>query len=191
MSFPMGVKSRETSCMTFTSTTFFPITPASRKSQELAALQNKNNPAEDIPEWKKPDWVPESYGKVIELAQQEMLASLERTQQQKQEQRQAAETAVNAQLEEIKAKEPSLSEELLFQHANKYQFKDLRVAFQNMQDMKLAVKSTEANVLKNLQQRASDPIAGRPGAGAAAGEGIPYGSYNNESAQEYLRRIKS
>jgi len=160
------------------------------KSQELSTIKNPQAPPEEPQyDWQKPDWQPKSYQEIIDAGEQK--ADLKRAAE---EQAQAAteaqrEEQVKAQLDEIRKIEPDLSEDLLFQHANKYKLTDLVSAFHNMQDFKLAVKTTEEKTVKNMKQRGQDPVDTKSGAGAE-NEGVDYHAIGDESPQEMLARVK-
>jgi hypothetical protein len=162
-----------------------------RKSQELAQIKNpapQNSP--QAPDWRDPNWQPQTYAELIELAKVEVQRDFERKQQEDAQRIAAVDAVVQGQLDEIKKLEPNLSEELLFQHANRYQFSNLMAAFQNMKDMNKAVKLTEARVVQNMKTREAAPIAAQPGSGNAAEQGIDLNSVRGVSAVEYLQRIK-
>lgn len=163
-----------------------------RKAQRLAAIEKpKPTEAPDAEPWRDPNWQPQTYAELIEAAKTELERDQIRKQEEEANRLAAADTFVQGQLDEIKKDEPNLSEQLLFQHAVKYHFTDLRAAFQNMKDMNKAVKMTEQRVIENMKSREADPISGRPGAGTAPEGGIDYNSdRRNTSAVEYLKSIK-
>lgn len=162
-----------------------------RKSQELAKLKQPEPKTEEQPKWTNPDWQPETYAELLEAAEQRVRASLDAEKREELAKKEQVNSWVQTQLDEIKQQEPGLSEELLFQHANKYGFGDLKTAFQNMKDFNLAVKHTEQKVLKNLKTREAEPIAAKPNAGEPS-EGVDYHEVvgNRMSAVEMLSRLK-
>jgi hypothetical protein len=168
-----------------------------RKSQTLSEMERAgvqfNQPKdEQVPEWKDPNYVPQTYADLIEIAKQQTLAELQAQGQAQEQAKQQVEQMVETQLDGIKKIEPNLDENLLFAHAVKYKFNDLTVAFNNMKDLNVAVKLAEKQVVDNMKNR-DNPIAGKPGgAGGSAQEGIDYNSVANDrsSPSEWLARYK-
>lgn len=168
-----------------------------RKSQALAQGQPPqqsqiiNNPQAQAPVWSDPNWVPQTYAEIVEAAAQKMQYDQHLQQQQQEQYKQQVNQFVDSQISEIKKLEPNLSEELLFQHANKYGFSDLMTAFQNMRDYNVAVKRAEQQTVQNMQNRAADPIASKSGQ-SAPGTGIDYRSLQNpnQSPIDVLRRLQ-
>ena len=156
-----------------------------RKSQELADLKSKTLPTE-IPDspYANPDYVPESYEEILKVAEQRALDAIEAKETQRIQQQEAAESAVIAQLEEVKKIDSSVDENKLFLHANKYGFRDLKQAHQNMRDMSNAIKTTQKNTVKDIAKRV-DPVSVAPG-GAVGAKPDPSAF---ESAQDYLRSL--
>ncbi len=159
-----------------------------RKSQALSEYEklNSNNKVE-VKAYQKPDYEPQSYEEIIRIAKEEAIAEINHTQQQKVESERALESAVETQLVEVKKLDPTLNENQLFQHAVKYKFQDLGLAYQNMKDMQGMVKAVQNETVKNLQKRAAEPI------------GVPNGSTgitnpspsNFSSAIDYYRSLKN
>src|SRR3972149_7800719 len=59
-----------------------------RKSQALAEIERKKDitsPQDDLPAWKKPDYVPKDYGEVIELAKAEAIREMQNASQAEQQ----------------------------------------------------------------------------------------------------------
>jgi hypothetical protein len=163
-----------------------------RKSQEHAKLTNTEAPqapTEQGPKWKDPNWEPQSYAEILDAATERVRSDLEAERLAEMAKKEEVNSWVQTQLDEIKKSEPSLSEELLFQHANKYGFGDLKTAYQNMKDFNLAVKHTEQKVLKNLKTREAEPIAAKPNAGEVS-DGVDYYGDRAESALEALQRVQ-
>jgi hypothetical protein len=171
-----------------------------KKSQAIADIQraatnqpqtpSNSNPAPQNP-WEKPDWVPQTYQEILEAAKGAVMQSLAQEEASKLQVKQQVNTMVENQLAEIRKVEPNVSEELLFQHANKYGFGDLTAAFKNMQDFNIVVKRTEQRVQQNLNSRASEPVAvatQQP----SAGDGIDYRSISGStlSPVEMLQSLK-
>ena len=162
-----------------------------RRSQELAKYQDpqKQNQPQATAQPKEP-WVPQSYDEILEKAKEAVLGELTSRQQMEQQAREQLADSIDSQVTELKKTEPNLNENQLFQHATKYGFGDLKLAYQNMKDMNLVVQATEQRVQKNLANRAGTPIAGNAKSGTAPGEGIEYNPYGpKETPQEALRRM--
>lgn len=133
-----------------------------RKSQELAEIRRKDveiNKVIDIPAWKQPDYIPESYADVIEIAKQEALKELETKATREQDRMKAVQTQVETEIAELKKTDPTLDENSLFAHATKYGFNNVKTAYQNMSDMKKSVIEVEQRTLKNMESRRAVPVA--------------------------------
>ena len=160
-----------------------------RKSQELSKLTKSNEPK---PQERGADWVPESYAEIVQVAKEEAIRQIVSEQQQKTEQQQEAELLITSQLEEIKKESPTIDEAKLFQHANKYQFSDLKLAYQNMKEMNMVAKNTEKIVQKNIAARKDESVAGKP-SGKPAESGIEWSGVQSRgglSALEYLQSLE-
>lgn len=158
-----------------------------RKSQELAAKNGK--PPETLPTATKnpfadPSYVPQSYEEIIEAAKTAALSEIETRQRQEIEARQAIESAVETQLNEIKTTDPALNENELFLHATKYGFRDLKLAHANMKAMSDLVKKVQTKTADNITKR-NDPVSITPG-----GNGTKPNPSNFATAQDYLRSLK-
>lgn len=163
-----------------------------RKSQKLATYEkgpeskitNDNKPAETK------EWVPQTWEEVLERSKQALREDLEREKTLEQEQRQQNETAVLTQLEEIKKENPTLNETQLFNHALKYNFRDLKLAYSNMKDMQASIKKATETTAQNIQKRNAEPISGGPQGGSTF-DGDTYDpGARNMSMVDYLRSIK-
>lgn len=166
-----------------------------RKSQLLADIERGkkdiNNPRDDEPAWKKPDYVPKDYGEVIELAKQEAIREMQKASTAEQERIASVQKEVDNQLSEIKTIDPKLDENALFVHANKYGFRDLKAAHKNMADMKRAIVDTEQRTVKNLKTREADPISTGPNSDTPPSDGLdPSVTSQFEGAAEYLAFLK-
>ena len=165
-----------------------------RKSQALAEIERRkdlNNPKDEGPAWKDPDYVPQNYAEVIELAKQEALREMQNASAAEQERIMAVQKEVDDQLTEIKSADPKLDENALFVHANKYGFRDLKAAHSNMADMKKALVDVEQRTVKNLKTREADPISTGPGREAPVDTGHDPSTLNKfEGAADYLAFIK-
>lgn len=152
-----------------------------RKSQALAAKELPTEPAKPHSD---PEWAPQTYAELIEVAKQEMKADIEREKQAIIDQQQAIENTVSSQLESVKKVDPNVNENALFLHATKYGFRDLTVAHQNMKDMAELAKNVQKTTANNIAKR-SDPVSVSPG---ATGSRPDPSAFSN--AREYLRSIK-
>jgi len=135
-----------------------------RKSQELAAKDPGQLPTE-TPEpspFADPDYVPSSYEEIIQVAEARALATIEGRQKASAEAQTAAENAVIEQLDAVKKIDPAIDENKLFQHANKYGFRDLSTAHQNMLDMGQITKTVQKQTAENIAKR-KDPVSVAPG----------------------------
>jgi hypothetical protein len=162
-----------------------------RKSQRLAELEREDITGKDKPKWKDPDYVPENYAEVIELAKAEALAELQNSARAEQERVNAIKSAVDSQIAEIKKADANLDENALFQHANKYGFKDLVLAYQNMSHIKKVVEETEQRTLKNVKTREADPISTGENATVTEDDGYdPEEARQYDGAASFLARLK-
>lgn len=154
-----------------------------RKSQALAA---RDTPLETKPTnvLEDPEYVPKTYGELAQKIKEDTLREIEERQQADIEQRKSIEDAVGAQLVDIKKVDPKLDENALFLHANKYGFRDLKQAHQNMKDMSDMVKKVQTTTAANIAKR-SDPVSVSPGATGAKSD-----PSNFSTAREFLRSLK-
>lgn len=158
-----------------------------RRSQELAQLKTGTLPTNNEPSQKpyaNPDYVPQSYEELIEIAKAEALNAIEQKEQERIQRQVELENAVATQLSEVKTLDPNLNENALFLHATKYGFRDLKLAYQNMKDMSSIVKSVQETTVKNIAKR-TDPVSISPGA-----SGIKLDPSAFSSSVEYLRSLK-
>lgn len=160
-----------------------------RKSQELAKLSNnsetlKTNEPTEEKNYADPEWVPQTYAEIIELAKQEALRELEGREQAKIAEREAIENLVVQQLTEIKAVDPNVNENALFLHANKYGFRDLKLAHQNMKDMSEMIKKVQTTTAQNVAKR-NDPVSVSHGAGAQKPDPSMF-----STARDFIRSLK-
>jgi len=157
-----------------------------RKSQELSKMKapkDINNPADENP-YANPDYIPKSYDELIQEAERRALLVFEKKQEEEQARQQAIEAEVENQLSEIKKIDPNVNENDLFLHANKFGFRDLKTAYQNMKYVNDTIKTVQQNTIKNIQKR-SDPVSNTGGQ--------PNGNTPNPSAfstaRDFLRSI--
>jgi len=163
-----------------------------RKSQILAKQEKgedgkiiNNKPAEDSKEW-----VPESWEEVLEKATLKMEEKSERQRQAETESRTKSEEFVVNQLSELKKENPTLNETQLFNHALKYNFQDLKLAYSNMKDMQSSIKKATEETVKNLQKRGAEQISGGSQAGSTFDGDVYDPSVRNTSMVDYLRSLK-
>lgn len=169
-----------------------------RKSQELASLKRGekteiNKPSDDVPDWKKPDFVPETYGDLVEIAKREIIKDMKDGAEKQAAEQKALADAIDADIAEIKKIDPTIDENLVFAHANKYGFKDLKQAHANYRAMKDVEINTEKRVLQNIQSRKETPVADGKTTKVTppSTEGITYDPVNvNQSASEFLQSLK-
>lgn len=157
-----------------------------RKSQELAKVKTEpinNKTTEDNP-YADPEYVPQSYEELLQIAEERALKAFEEKERAKIEERQAIESEVVSQLNEVKALDPNLNESSLFLHATKYGFQDLRKAYENMKDMNAVIKKTQVTTAQNIAKR-NDPVSVSPGA-----TGQRPNPSDFATARDYLRSIK-
>lgn len=166
-----------------------------QKSQKLAAIerggqqtqQPLNNP--NVPKWQDPNYTPSSWGELVELGKQAALEELQSQARAEEEQRSRVVSEVDQQITALKGRDPKLDENALFQHANKYGFRDLNAAYENMADMRKVVTTVEQRTLQNVKSRSADPVAGGGNPAATGAPGTQqYGEHGQYgSALEYLR----
>ena len=165
-----------------------------RKSQRLAELDREKDiksTLKDEPAWKNPDYVPQNYAEVIELAKKEAIAEMQNTVKAEQERIASIENSVNAEIAELKTIDPKLDENALFTHANKYGFQSLKTAHSNMMDMKKVAVDVEQRTVKNLKTRESDPISTVPGGEITTDNGYdPNEMSGFDSANDFLASLK-
>ncbi len=163
------------------------LTDYTKKSQELALAKkgdiiNNNEPSQNP--YADPEYVPQSYEEILRVAEERAIKAIEAKELAKIEEQQAIENQVVSQLEEVKKLDPNVNENALFIHANKYGFRDLSVAYQNMKDMNQIVKSVQKTTADNIAKR-NDPVSITPG---ATGQRPDPSQFSN--AVEYMRSLK-
>lgn len=157
-----------------------------RKSQKLAELEKpQTDPQPPKSPYADPEYVPQSYEEIIKAAEERALQTLAQREEQRIAQEQAIETAVATQLSEVKKLDPNVNENQLFLHANKYGFRDLTVAYQNMKDMSAIVKTVQKQTAENIQKR-QDPVSVSPGAIGTTSDPSAFAT-----ARDYLRSLKT
>lgn len=154
-----------------------------RKSQALAAkettITKPTNPLDD------PEYTPKNYAELAAQIKANTLAEIEARETARVEQQKSIETAIETQLSDIKKTDANLNENALFLHANKYGFRDLKVAHQNMKDMAAAIKTVKQQTATDIAKRA-DPVSVSPGATGARPNPSQF-----STAVEYLNAVKA
>lgn len=156
-----------------------------RKSQELAAVKAPtitNQPTADNP-YADPAYIPKNYDEVLQEAERRVLARVQEREQAAVQARQQVEQQVSTQLEALRKIDSTLDENALFLHANKFQFRDLKLAYDNMKAIQAAAKQAQQKTVQNIAKR-NDPVSTAPG--ATGGRPNP-SSFN--SAVDYLRSL--
>lgn len=157
-----------------------------KKSQELAQLKGPKpteitKPADPLQD---PNYVPATYGELAKVIADNIAKEAKAKEDAANAERLALETAVNEQLAEVKKIDKTVNETALFQHATKYGIRDLKQAYQNMQDMAKLAKNVKQTTAKDILKR-NDPVSIVPG---TTGGQRPNPS-NFQTARDYLRSI--
>jgi len=163
-----------------------------RRSQRLADYEKSdkgeiNNSNQTI---ENEEWVPQTWDEVLEKAAQLAEQKTQSKAQAEIEARQQTEAYVSTQLEDLKKDNPTLNENQLFNHALKYNFTDLKVAYSNMKDMQSSIQKATELTAKNIQKRNADPISGGSQGGAISDGDVYDPSARNISLVDYLNSIK-
>jgi len=154
-----------------------------RKSQALAV---KEKPLEEpTSKFADPTYTPGTYEEIIQAAEERALKTIEGRETARIEQAKAIETAVETQLAEVRKADPTFNENALFLHANKYGFRDLKQAHQNMKDMSDLAKSVKQTTAKDIAKR-TDPVSVSPGATGARPEPSQFAT-----SRDYLNAVKA
>lgn len=161
-----------------------------KKSQELAQLKGPTKPAAEITKpanpLQDPDYVPQTYQELAKVIAENIALEAKQKEEASAAEKLALETTVNEQLAAVKAIDKNVNETALFQHATKYQFRDLKLAHQNMTDMAKLAKDVKQATAKDVLKR-QDPVSVTPG---AAGGARPDPSHF-ATARDYLRSLQS
>ena len=162
-----------------------------RRSQELATYKKGpeskvTTEASEI----KSEWVPQTWEEVLEKSKQALREDMDRERQQESEARKQTEDYVSGQVTELKKENPTLNESQLFNHALKYNFKDLKVAYSNMKDMQSSIKKATETTAQNINKRNAEPISGGQQGGDTFDGDVYDPSVRNMSMVEYLRQSK-
>ena len=158
-----------------------------RRSQELAELKKGTLPTETpVNPYADPDYVPKTYQEIIDAAKTAAKAEIKQEAEATLAAQKAAEDAVIAQLDEVKKLDATIDENKLFLHANKYGFRDLKTAYQNMKDMGQITKTVQKQTMENIAKR-NDPVSISPGSSV----GVSPDPSAFSSAVDYMRSLKT
>ena len=164
-----------------------------RKSQELSSLKNPQHITNDnnTPEYKKPDWIPESYNEIIEKAKEEIYRDMESKAQAERAVEEQLANEIDTQLAEVKKLDPNVNENKLFEHATKYGIPNLVNAFNSMKDMNKVIETTRQQTIENAKKRTADPVSGQPGQAPVIDEADIYDPRaSTRSLLDHLRSLK-
>lgn len=165
-----------------------------RKSQRLAEIDREkelNRSPKEEPAWKDPNYVPQNYAEVIEIAKAAAIDQIQNDAKSEQNRIASIKKSVETELSGLKTKDPSLDENSLFQHANKYGFQSLTTTYANMKDMKKTAVDVEQRTIKNLKTRDVDPVSTGAGGEASDDSGYdPNEMSQYDGAAEYLSHLK-
>jgi hypothetical protein len=162
-----------------------------RKSQKLATYEKGPESKETINKpTEKDEWIPQTWEEVKKENYRFFKEELEKEKQAEIEARSQTETLVTGQLAELKKENPTLNETQLFNHALKYNFRDLKVAYSNMKDMQSSIKNATETTAKNIAKRNAEPISGGSQGGAVFDGDIYDPGARNMSMVDYLRSLK-
>lgn len=161
-----------------------------QKSQKLAEIERaKQVTKPDVPVWKQPDYVPNSYDELIERGAELALQRLQESRQAEEARSREIASRVDAEIAELRKADPKLDENALFAHATKWGFQDLKMAHSNMNALKQASLEAEQRTLKNIKARGDTPVAGTPGIVVNDGAADPFIGQRYGSALEYFRSL--
>lgn len=162
-----------------------------QKSQKLSNYEKQITSKENVPEYKNPDWQPQTYSEIIEAAKAEIIREFEETRKADEAFEQQLSEQVESQLAEVKSLDPKVNENKLLEHATKYNIPNLVSAYKNMKEMTTMVETVRQETAKNLAKRASDPVAGGSGQEVPVDMTDVYDpSVTRGSLLEALRQIK-
>lgn len=148
----------------------------------LDGLEDRFQPQEAKPEWESPDWQPQNYGEIAQIAKAEALKELEAKQLAMETERSQARERVNAQLEEIRQTDPKADENKLYDIANEYGLNDLRQAHKiHLLQEKAKIEGIEEGK-KDHERKAGQQVASAPSGGEKSTSGTgSYDYYRNTS----------
>jgi len=161
-----------------------------RKSQVLAKYEKDSSKITNNETKETEEWIPKTWEEVLERSKQALREDFENEKKAEAETRQKNEEYVVGQLAELKKENPNLNETQLFNHALKYEFRDLKAAHSNWKDMQSSIKKATELTAKNLQKRNADPINGGSQGGDVFDGDVYDPSARNLSLVDYLRSIK-
>lgn len=153
-----------------------------KKAQALAAKETITKPTDPYAD---PNYTPSSYKEIEDRAVEKALRLIEEKETTRIEQQKAIEDAVSSQLTDIKKTDSALNENALFLHANKYGFRDLKQAHQNMKDMSEMAKNVQKKTAQDIAKR-NDPVSASPGATGTRPEASQFAT-----SRDYLNALKA
>lgn len=162
------------------------------KSQKLASYEKQSiNKDNNVPEYRSPEWQPQTYSEIVEAAKAEIYRDFEETRKAEEAQEQQLSEQVESQLEEVRKLDPKFNENKLLEHATKYKIPDLVSAYHNMKEMNDRIEAVRAETAKNLQKRAADPVSGNLGQEVPVDSSDVYDpSVSRGSLIDALRQLK-
>lgn len=161
-----------------------------RKSQKLATYEKGTSEVTNNQPTEKSEWIPQTWEEVLERSKQALREDLENERKAETEARQKTEDMVVGQLSELKKENPNLNESQLFNHAIKYNFTDLKVAYANMKDMQASIQKATKMTADNLAKRNAEPISGGSQGGSVFDGDVYDPSARNTSLVDLLRSMK-
>lgn len=161
-----------------------------RKSQKLATYEKGNSEITNNQPTEKSEWIPQTWEEVLDKAKQTLREDLEREKNDEANFRKQNEEMVVGQLTELKKENPNLNESQLFNHAIKYNFTDLKVAYNNMKDMQASIQKATKLTAENLVKRNAEPISGGSQGGAVFDGDVYDPGARNTSMVDLLRSMK-
>lgn len=143
--------------------------------------------------WADPNWMPATNAELLQAAAEFVQDQQAQATVEAERQSAAVKQMVETQIAEIKAKDPNLNEDVLFQHALKFGFSDLRAAHANLLEIDARSKAAVEAATRAREQRGAAPVA-TPQAGGGE-SGTDYGAIHNagsiqEAARQHFDRIK-
>ena len=162
-----------------------------RKSQKLATYEkgDEGKITNTKTTEEKADWIPQSWEEVVERSKQALKEEQDRERQAETDSRKQTEEFVTGQLDELKKENPTLNESQLFNHAIKYHFKDLKLAYSNMKDMQASIKKATEITAQNITKRNAEPISGGSQGGDVFDGDVYDPSARNTSMVDMLRSL--
>lgn len=165
-----------------------------KKSQKLAEFEK---PKPEAKPWEQPDYAPQTWQEVMDAATTEAINRIRAEDSSRSEAEKATQAALDSEINAIKAKDPNLNSDAVFDFANKrteqlgVKYPSFSAAYQDYKFFEKQEKLTEKRVVEANKQRLADPInAGAAPGGTAPTEYEP-GMTLHEKAQMALKRFKT